>query len=374
MSQKKIYLILLLFSFFQTLNVSVLPFLILDISQNPNVYSFSFGLFSFGMFFGSVILGRLSDRIGRKYIVIGLIPVYSILQMWLTIIDAVSLLYIIRFLSGFALAGVTANAIPLIMENMKNSEKIIENFTIYSSLLISLGTMIGGVMSSYISRNSPLILQLGLSIILSLIMSKTIINEPIKDKIPSKGDVKISKIQWKIITINSLYILIFFFLLQGSRFILLTQMEISPALNGYISAYTGIFGLFIGRLLYPKIKKKFGDFKVLYFAYFILCIGIVFLTISMNIISIIVFLTLCIAPQNLVKIPTNIILTQNIKRNKGYIFGVNNAAISLFSALGSMLVGPGIKYLDTNSFFISFALALILYPLTISLKAKAAQT
>lgn len=335
---KILYLSLLLFMFFQTLNVSVLPFYILNISETPDVFSFGFSLFSFGMFVGSIILGIISDKYSRKKMVIIFVPIYAALQLFIPIVDSVIILYINRFISGFVLSGVVANTIPLIMENIDNDEKIVSNFTVYGSVLVTLGTLSGGLLANYISYRFPLLIQFILSLIISILFA-LVIDESKQNRI-KKIKIKISPIQKKIIFINSLYIMIFFFLFQASRYILITNYNLNPAGISYVSAYTGVLGLIIGSLIYPKLAKKFSKIKVIYFAYFLLMIGLLSVTISNSFISIAIFFTLCISPQNLVKIPMNIILTNNVKESKGYVFGINNSLISLFSGIGSMLVAP----------------------------------
>lgn len=362
MKQKTVFAILLIFNFFQTLNVSVLPYFILDISQDPNVYGLSISLYSFGMFFGSIILGALSDKFNRKYVVIIFIPLYAVLQIFLPIIHSVFVLYLLRFFSGVFLSGVVSNTFPLILENVGDSDKKITDYTNYSTVLITLGTVVGGIMASYISYSSPIILQLFLSLILSVILYFTIddVKEISKTK---KVNLKITCRQKLIFGINAIYILIFFYLLQFGRYILLTVMEITPDINGYVSAYTGILGLIIGSIIYPKIKNKKDEYSIMKLGLNLLLLGVITLNLSISTVSIVVFLTFCIAPQNLMKIPLNKLLSENLEENKGYIFGVNNAIISFFSTLGSMLVGPGINYMGINSLVIVLLVAVSLYPL-----------
>ncbi len=158
--------------------------------------------------------------------------------------------------------------------------------------------------------------------------------------------------------------MIFFFLFQASRYILITNNNLDPADISYISVYTGTLGLIIGSIIYPKLANKFANIKIIYLAYFLLFIGILSISNSNSFISMSIFFTLCIAPQNLVKIPMNIILTKNADENKGYVFGINNSFISFFSALGSMLVGPLLKYFETNSFYIIIIILGVLFLLT----------
>ncbi|MCL1924294.1 MAG: MFS transporter, partial [Defluviitaleaceae bacterium] len=381
MRAKILYTTLLIFMFFQTLNMNVLPFYILNISQNPNVYSFAFSLFSFGMFFGSFILGSFADKFGRKITIVALIPLYGLLQLLTPLIETIQTLYIIRFASGFLLAGVVANTTPLIMENIKqNTEKVIGNFTVFGSVLISIGTFTGGILAQFISHEAPLIFQFVLSIIISIFLYFNIYETHDKSEPKAYKDNKTSatkkpnnqsrerKIlsfsQICIMLINSIYILIFFFALQGGRLLLITYYSFDPARLSYMSLYTGLLGLLIGSLFYPKMLKFLNKKHILYTAFILLLFGVLSIGIYNSIFSMIILFTFAISPQNLVKVPMNTLLAENIKSNKGFIFGVNNASISLFTALGSMIVGFMFNLFGTYSFIFMVFLILILFVLT----------
>ena len=113
--------------------------------------SMSLSMTTVGLIIGLVVLGFFSDRSGRGiYIKLSLIgSVLPLLLMPLT--DTFLHIVILRFIQGFALAGVPAAALAYI------SEEIHKQFTsVATALYIScnaLGGMIGRVMTGYITEH-----------------------------------------------------------------------------------------------------------------------------------------------------------------------------------------------------------------------------
>ncbi|MFC5592021.1 MFS transporter [Sporosarcina soli] len=114
--------------------------------------SLSLSMTTIGLIIGLIVLGFFSDRNGRSlYIKLSLIgSLIPFLLMTLT--DYFLLIIILRFIQGFALAGVPAAALAYI------SEEIHKQFaSIATALYISsnaLGGMIGRVLTGYITEQS----------------------------------------------------------------------------------------------------------------------------------------------------------------------------------------------------------------------------
>lgn len=72
---------------------------------------------TFGMMFGAVIGGVVSDRIGRKWVLIGSIAIFGALS-WLTALATdVPMLIAARFLTGIGLGGALPNLVAIVVES-----------------------------------------------------------------------------------------------------------------------------------------------------------------------------------------------------------------------------------------------------------------
>ena len=107
------------------------------------------GLFAsmstFGLFFGAMIGGRLSDLIGRKWVLVwsvALFGVFSALTVQST--DANMLLWM-RFLTGLGLGGCYANMIAISVENVAPERRNTAVGVLYSAMPV------GGALVSYLA-------------------------------------------------------------------------------------------------------------------------------------------------------------------------------------------------------------------------------
>ena len=113
--------------------------------------SLSLSMSTLGLIIGLIVLGFFSDRNGRAlYIKLSLIgSVVPFLLMPLT--DSFLLIIILRFIQGFAFAGVPAAALAYI------SEEIHKQFASFATALYissnALGGMIGRVLTGYITEH-----------------------------------------------------------------------------------------------------------------------------------------------------------------------------------------------------------------------------
>jgi AAHS family 3-hydroxyphenylpropionic acid transporter len=103
------------------------------------------GLFAsmstFGLFFGAVIGGRLSDFVGRKWVLtvsVALFGVFSAITAYAA--DANSLLWL-RFLTGLGLGGCYANMLAIAVENVSPARRNTAVGVLYSAMPVGGATV-----------------------------------------------------------------------------------------------------------------------------------------------------------------------------------------------------------------------------------------
>lgn len=149
----KIVLSLLLASLFIFANMyavqPLLPVFVDDFGVSVATSSLALSLTIIGLIIGLVVLGFFSDRNGRrKYILYSLLG-SAIPFFLIPLTDSFTLLLILRFIQGFALAGVPAAALAYISEEIDR-----KNVAYATALYISsnaLGGMLGRVLTGFIS-------------------------------------------------------------------------------------------------------------------------------------------------------------------------------------------------------------------------------
>lgn len=98
-----------------------------------------------GMMIGAIVFGTLSDRIGRKTVIIGCVALYTVFTGAIFFASGPTDLGIYRFLAGLGLGGVMPNSVALVAEYAPKHLR---------STLVSVmfsGYMVGGIVAALIS-------------------------------------------------------------------------------------------------------------------------------------------------------------------------------------------------------------------------------
>lgn len=118
-------------------------------SMTPEDTGFFLSLSTFGMMIGALVGGRLSDSIGRKWVLIGSIAIYSLLTLATVISTSTEMLFWFRFLTGIGLGGALPNIFSLGVESVSKDKRST------AIGLILAGPGIGGAMVSTIAGFTP---------------------------------------------------------------------------------------------------------------------------------------------------------------------------------------------------------------------------
>lgn len=107
------------------------------------------GLFAsmstFGLFFGAIIGGRLSDLIGRKWVLVWSVVLFGIFSAITAQSSDAQMLLWMRFLTGLGLGGCYANMIAISVENVAPERRNTAVGVLYSAMPV------GGALVSYLA-------------------------------------------------------------------------------------------------------------------------------------------------------------------------------------------------------------------------------
>ena len=98
-----------------------------------------------GMFFGAILVGYLTDVLGRRKVLMGSITFFSVLMLLTAMAPTPELFGALRFLSGLGLGGVIPTAIALTVEYSPASRRNFNNAIMFS------GYSVGGVLAALLS-------------------------------------------------------------------------------------------------------------------------------------------------------------------------------------------------------------------------------
>ena len=341
--------------------IPVIPFLGLSLGLNALQIGLIMSVFSFSQLFASPITGKLSDRFGRKPILLVSQTSTLIGFLLLGIANTVWLLIAARLVDG------------LIGSNMTVSQAYISDVTTpqdrtkiygYSSAVFGagliFGPVIGGILSS-INYSTPMIFAAGISLISIILViiflpeSLTIKKDKFVIRINEILPVNEAKRFFKDDKVRKLLLLFFIynfgFMLFISSFALFTEQQISITAQevGFLLSWVGILRVLFQGLLINPLQKRYGEDSVL----------------SMGVISMIFTMSILIFSTNyfFVYIPLAFIafgtgvcrpiftskLTKSVlKEETGSILGVNNALSSISQITTPILGGALIQYLPSQ--------------------------
>jgi DHA1 family tetracycline resistance protein-like MFS transporter len=338
----------------------VIPFLGLSLGLNAVQIGFVLSIFSFCQLFASPITGKLSDRFGRKPILI-----FSQLST----------------LTGFLLLGMSMNVWILVAarlvdgllgSNMTVSQAYLSDITTaqnrtrvygYSSAVFGLalifGPVIGGTLS-VINYSVPMFLAAGVSL-LSIILVIIFLPESLTEK---NGKLSLrfedifpineAKRFFKSSMIRSL--LLIFFIYNFGFFIFISsfslfaeqQLAISAQQLGFYLTWIGFTRVLFQTFLIDPLLKKTSENTLLLTGIISLIFSMVFLAFTTNFLVVFFPLFFLSYGTGVGRPILTSKLTKTVKREEtGSILGVNNSLTSIGQIFSPILGGLIIQFLPS---------------------------
>lgn len=348
--------------------IPILPFYLTEFGAGPLTVTFLFSIFSFFSFLCSPFLGALSDRVGRRPIL--LLSIFSTAVGWFVFASATSILFLFigRIIDGIA-AGNFTIAQSYLVDISKNDKERASNLGIIGAAFgigFMLGPLLGGILSK-VSHSFPFYVAGGMAL-LNFIFAYFMLPETNFNRNTTKlryNPIKplISASQMK--GLRSLYsIWIIFsiaFVITQSIFALFSQNVF-----GFNSFQTGLFFTIIGIIVALNqtvfLKRywlhRFTEQQLLTIMMFILFIGISL----MGTTSLVLFfaalpflgtgqavLRVVIASQAVAHADANI---------KGEVIGVTSSIMSFAMIIGPIIGGYLFELNFSAPFLVSAALLL----------------
>ncbi len=256
-----------------SLILPLLPFIAERYSASPLQVGLLTSAYSLFQFIAAPILGRLSDKYGRKKILIisqlGSMAGFILLGL----ARSLPILFLSRIIDGITGGNISvAQAYIADVTGKKDRARGMGLIGAAFGMGFILGPAIGGLLSR-ISFSLPAYFAAGVSLITSistwLFLKETVTaNKIIKNK---KSGLSLSKFK-EIMTTPTLGFLIIIFFLRNfsfagmqSNFALWTERAFSygPAENGIFFMLIGIMAVITQLILLPRLVKKFGERKLL---------------------------------------------------------------------------------------------------------------
>lgn len=375
MESKKVLPVLFLVMFLVMVGfgiiIPVLPFLAEDIGASPIELGFLMAIYSIMQLFFAPMWGRISDRIGRKPILIigiaGLAASFFITAM----ADSLFGLFVARIIGGILSSANMPTAMAYVADitTVEDRGKGMGVIGAATGLGFIFGPAIGGIFSKT-SLSFPFVIA-GISSVITLILVITVLKESLsvekrahqtKQKQSTnntlKGPISIIYILQLIITLSLAGLETTFAYFAAKR------AGINAVQLGYIFMIMGLGSAIVQGGLVGKMTKKFGEGAVIRAGILVSIIGFILILFTSNFWTAAIFLTIFGLGNGVIRPAISALLTKNTTSGYGNTTGI----LSSFDSFGRILGPPLGGWLFSISIglpFISGAIlsifALVLY-------------
>ena len=344
--------------------------------------------FALSQFFGTPVLGKLSDRLGRKYILVFSLAGTVVANLIASVAGVAWLLYAARMLDG--LTGGNTSVASAVISDITTIQQRPKAFGIFGATF-RLGFVIGPVLSYFAQQlpTVPGVSSLGMSFLVSAGIAAfasllTLFFLP--ETTSNQGNFQLSwddfafgKIAKSITRpqLGNLFVLTF---LSGSTFTIFTfafQPFFLNVLNqdakglAMMFALVGILGFISQVFALESLSKRFNLINIIAVSLFLR--GVTFLlmptfpTYGAFIIIMVVFGIVNSFPMPL--IDTVLSLNSNT-REQGEVLGINSSFLSMSNAIGPIISGLLVTLNYTTPLWITGILTILVAGFAYNLKSK----
>lgn len=345
-----------------------LPKMVTTLNTTQSLINFT--LVGFFVFYAIGILfwGPLSDKYGRKPILLSGLVVYTIASIFCAFSPNVYFLIVARIIQAIGCAATTAVSTAIVKDLYEGQKrgKILAIVQSVGTLSPVISPILGAIILNYTSWRGTFIflIIIGLiSILGALLIEETIStysNNSIGKTIASLGLVIKNRSFRNLLFTFALRNIPFMSYISASAYIFVDNFGLSEKMYSYFFALNALFFL-LGPILYIRVIKYFNYNQLIVFSYTIMAIsGILITTIGHR--SPWLF-AVTVAPASLfatfVNSPTINLLIEQIKDNIGAASSVIGFVFQTFGVIGMLLISlvpfDKVAIMGTMYFILGFA-------------------
>ena len=320
----------------------------------PDYYfGFFYSLMSLGQVIGAVLFGTLSDKIGRKWLIVLGIVGYALSQLGFGFINSYPLLILVfRVMAGIFISAPNTLFISLCLD-ISTADKKVKYLSILNCISLlgaSLGYEIGGSLYNYanLSIAQIFIFQFILCLTTSLLFSLFMKDNKI-DTTTTQNTKKFSFKSLLSLKFISLILLIALLILTIGQILISKYLDTyiihigyEPATLGHYVLLTGVIGALSNLLIIPLVKKIKSKHLLYILLSLVLASAILtFITFSSkdNIMGLLLstHLIYSICKSTITPLEQNELSKHSSSENNGKIMGARQTMLSIGNVIGPLL-------------------------------------
>ena len=351
-STKKIALFLLMLDMFVTFSaigliIPVMPNYLKTFGAAGQAMGFIIAIIALAQFIFSPIAGNMSDRYGRKNLIIFGLFVNGISQIFFGLSTDLWMLFVCRFFTGIGSAFIVPPVMAYVADITTHEER--GKAMGFIGAAISSGFMIGpgiGGLLSNVSLHFPFYCA-GLVTIVAAILSfiilpyvKPVVKKQVKGENLFKQMTRSFKTSYFI-----LLIVVFVFTFGVSNFQSTLTMYLTYKYNftpndiAIVITVGGFVGVLVQGLILNKLFIVFGEMKIILFSLLLAAFSMFGMLFVNGFFIILLVSTLFSTATTLIRPAVNTLISKTAGVEQGYAAGMNNSYMSLGNMIGPALAG-----------------------------------
>jgi DHA1 family bicyclomycin/chloramphenicol resistance-like MFS transporter len=157
--------------------LTAMPAIAKAMAVDPGTLGITLGIFTVGTGFGQIIFGPISDRFGRKPVIIFGLSLYVLAALIASYAANIEELSLIRFFQGIGAASgwIIGVAVVRDLYNKRKATRLLSNIWMVSSMMPILNPFIGSALIHYFNWNSVFIFMAvfaGIMVLLTIFFFK----------------------------------------------------------------------------------------------------------------------------------------------------------------------------------------------------------
>ncbi len=363
------------------------PFYAQKFGAAPEIITLVAASFTLTQFMFAPVWGRLSDRVGRRPVLLITIFGTFIGYLWLALTDSLIMLFVARAFGGAMAANIgVAHAYVADITSPENRSRGMGRLGAAAGLGFVAGPAIGGLLAGPDPVNPdfqlPFLAAAAFSaaaFILSIVFLRETLDRQTRNSAAALNGSRIAALIDALSRPNMgvllLLVMMTPFVFSGIETILAIWSEHvlawGPEQNGYMYAYMGVVAVVVQGLLIGPLTRAFGEKRLISAGALTVLLGALCLPWGVGYASIMGALSLIVAGVCMCGPSLSSLISQHAEiHERGRILGVSQSSAGLGRILGPALSGTAFAALGANSPFYIGAIVMIAM-LTLSLRITA---
>ena len=351
--------------------IPIMPFFLTSLGGNASILGLFMATYSLMHFLFAPFWGRLSDRIGRRPVILIGLSGYGITFILFGFTDQLWMMFAVRILSGAISSATLPTALAYVADITEEDERS-QGIGLMAAAM-GLGMILGPALGGWLGQQQfhlPFFVAGGLALIIwpfaFLYLPETLTSaKPIPENItPHITSMELNNPLFLIFIL--VLILNFSTTMFEATFVYFAarRAAFGPREIGFVFTILGVIGVVIQGGLIGRLAKRFGDMNLMKGGLLISAAGLILILFASNMVSLLFTSAIYHIGTSLIGPSSSSLVTQYSKQNQGTSLGIMQS----FGSLGR-IAGPvagGILY-EFNIFipYLMGAFIMVLIFLTI---------